>query len=263
MGLLRGPSPLVVERFRFHSVSIKSDHMNFYNFERNSRLAGLRLVAVVAAAFIVLGRQQVAAQEKSMPPQAGGGAQETEADVMWQTQMHNAAQAIHDKSYALAEQSCEDALKTAGQFNPADVRLTTNWVFLAGIYQMENKTNLAEQAFKAAIASREKAGAQEGPDLVMPLEKLANFYYFVEHRYDLAAPLCLRILHIVEKISPADDAEDHPSGPGCGRCLPHSRRVRQGRTILPADARCRREKRKEFARVSVDHGRFLSRVGKI
>jgi tetratricopeptide (TPR) repeat protein len=39
------------------------------------------------------------------------------------------------------------------------------------------------------------------------LEKLANFYYFAQHRYDLATPVCLRILQIVEKASSRDDAE--------------------------------------------------------
>jgi tetratricopeptide (TPR) repeat protein len=185
--------------------------MSFHDFERNHRPTKRNLAAALAIGFIGLGCQHIAAQEQSKPdevphqPEATSG--DSDSGLLWQEQMHNAWGALNQKDYALAEQSCAEALKTTGRFGPTDGRVTTNLVFLAGIYQLENKSDLAEQTFKAAIAVREKAVGPDAPDLVMPLEKLANFYYFVEHRYDLTTPLCLRILHIVEHASPRDDAE--------------------------------------------------------
>lgn len=127
--------------------------------------------------------------------------------VLWDQQMKSAASALHQKYYALAEQNCLDALKTAEKFGPADLRPTTNLVYLAGVYQTENKSDLAEQTFKTAIAACEQAVGTNDLSLVMPLDTLANFYYFAEHRYDLAAPLCLRILHLIEQAPSHDDSE--------------------------------------------------------
>ena len=169
------------------------------------------IATALAIGFAGLGCRQVEspAQSKSgagpRPPEAAIVG--NDAGLIWEEQMKNAAGALHQKAYAQAEQNCIAALKTAGQFDPADARLTTNLVYLAGIYQTENKSDLAGQTFKAAVASCEKAVGTNSPDLVMPLESLANFYYFAEHRYDLATPLCLRILQIVENTSPRDDAE--------------------------------------------------------
>lgn len=169
------------------------------------------MTAVLVLGFIGLGCKHV---ETAGPSKPAGVVRPPEAilvgndaGLIWEEQMKNAAGALQRKAYVQAEQSCVEALKTAGQFDPTDARLTTNLVFLAGIYQTENKSNLAEQTFKAAIASREKAIGTNSPDLVMPVESLANFYYFAEHRYDLATPLCLRILRMVENASPRDDAE--------------------------------------------------------
>jgi tetratricopeptide (TPR) repeat protein len=125
---------------------------------------------------------------------------------LWQEQMHTAWNALHEKNWQQAEQICLEALATAGQFGPGDGHLVTNFDFLAEIYQSENKSEAAEKAFKSALACGEKTFGPNAPDLVVPLEKLANFYYFVERRYDLATPLCLKILAIMEA-SPHDDID--------------------------------------------------------
>jgi tetratricopeptide (TPR) repeat protein len=162
-------------------------------------LAGVLLVACIG-----LGCWRVEAQDAS-PSDAASS--ESDDAALWQEQMHDAWSAMNQKDYRLAEQSCQEALKTAEKLGPTDAHVVTNLIFLAGIYQMESKPDLAEKAFQSAIASREKAVGQDAPDLVWPLDKLANFYYFAEHRYDLATPVCLRILHIVEQASPRDTAE--------------------------------------------------------
>ena len=175
------------------------------------RWATRMVVAVIVLGFIGLGCRHVVspAQSKSseVPRRPPATSVDTYSELIWVEQMKNAAAALHQKNYALAEHNCVEALKTAGKFGPADARLTTNLVYLAGIYQTENKSELAEQTFKEAITSREKAVGTNDPSLVMPMDTLANFYYFAERRYDLATPLCLRILQLVESASPQDDAE--------------------------------------------------------
>ena len=181
-----------------------SDAMNFLKFQRFYRLLGRHSAVVLSMALIGLGCWRVEAQAAS-PPDAASS--ESDYAALWQEQMHNAWSAVNQKDYRVAEQSCREALKTAGKLGPTDARVVTNLFFLAGIYQMENKPELAEQALKSAVASREQAVGPDASDLVMPLEKLANFYYFAEHRYDLATPVCLRILKIVQQASPPDAAE--------------------------------------------------------
>jgi tetratricopeptide (TPR) repeat protein len=184
--------------------------MNFNEFQRFFRSTGRNCVAALAIGLIGLGCWRVEAQEPSkpdaVPRQPEAASSESDYGALWQEQMHDAWSALNQKDYRMAEQSCQAALKTAGKLGPNDAHVTTNLIFLAGIYQLENKPDLAEKAFQSAITSREKAVGPDSPDLVMPLDKLANFYYFAEHRYDLATPVCLRILHIVEKASPRDDA---------------------------------------------------------
>lgn len=140
------------------------------------------------------------AQEPPKPDPASAG-------LLWQEQMHTAWDAFNQKNYARAEQSCREALNTAGQMTPPDGRVATNLVFLAEICQSENKSDLTGQYLQAAVASGEKVFGPAGAALVMPLEKLANYYYFAQQRYDLAAPICLRILRIVEQATPPDNAE--------------------------------------------------------
>ncbi|MGB7769876.1 MAG: tetratricopeptide repeat protein [Verrucomicrobiia bacterium] len=185
--------------------------MNLCEFQRIYCLARRNLAGVLSIGLIGLGCWRVAAQEPSKPdevPQRPETASsKSDAEPLWQEQMHDAWSAMNQKDYGMAEQSCKEALKTAAQFGPHDERMTTNLIFLAGVYQMEKEPDLAEKSFHSAIASCAKAVGPDGADLVWPLEKLANFYYFAEHRYDLAAPVCLRILHIVEKASPRDSAE--------------------------------------------------------
>ena len=181
-------------------------------------MAARMIAAGLVLGFIGLGCRHVETREQSkeireqpkqseVPHRPQATHMETDSRLIWEAQMDNAVAALRRKDYFQAELSCTEALKTAGQFGPADPCLTTNLTLLAQIYQMENKSDLAEQTLKEALASREKAVGTNDPSLVLPLDNLAKFYYFAEHRYDLAEPLCLRILQLVENISPRNDAE--------------------------------------------------------
>ena len=187
--------------------------MKCNNLEKH-RLAGRIMALLLTLGWLGAGCKHVAppAPATASTPRSQPAATPAEnvddvSRVLWDEQMKSAASALHQKYYALAEQNCLDALKTAGKFSTTDLRLTTNMVYLAGIYQTENKSDLAEQTFKAAVAACEQAVGTSHPSLVMPLDTLANFYYFAEHRYDLATPVCLRILQIVANAPSRDDAE--------------------------------------------------------
>jgi tetratricopeptide (TPR) repeat protein len=178
------------------------------------RLAGRIMALLLTLGWLGAGCQRLtppapatASTPRSQPAATPAENVDDVSRVLWDEQMKSAASALHQKYYALAEQNCLDALKTAGKFSPTDLRLTTNMVYLAGIYQTENKSDLAEQTFKAAVATCEQAVGTNHPSLVMPLDTLANFYYFAEHRYDLATPVCLRILQIVAHTPSRNDAE--------------------------------------------------------
>src|ERR1700690_2791461 len=187
--------------------------MSFRAFGRYRRAMRMMAASLVLG-FIGLGCRHAAPQEPSKPavvvprpPEIKATNSDSGLMMLWQVQMNQASAEVARKNYARAALLCAEALKTAGQFGPGDARLTTNLVYLAGIYQTENKSDLAEQTFKEAVTSREQAVGTNDPSLVMPLDTLANFYYFAERRYDLATPLCLRILQLVENASPRDDAE--------------------------------------------------------
>ena len=184
--------------------------MSFHGFGQY-RMAARMIAAIMTIGFIGLGcrhvETRVQPKQSEVPRRPQTTHIATDSRLIWEVQMDNAVAALRRKDYPQAELSCTEALKTAGQFGPADSCLTTNLTLLAQIYQMENKSDLAEQTLKEALASREKTVGTNDPGLVMPLDNLANFYYFAEHRYDLAAPLCLRILHLAENASPRDDAE--------------------------------------------------------
>ena len=129
------------------------------------------------------------------------------AALSWQKLMFSAGAAMIQRDYSLAESNCAEALKIAAKMGPTDLHQTSNLVFQARIFMQEQRIDLAEQAFKAAVVSCEKAVGTNAPGLVMPLENLGNFYCLVEHRFDLATPLFLRILDVVKQASPPDNVE--------------------------------------------------------
>jgi tetratricopeptide (TPR) repeat protein len=130
-----------------------------------------------------------------------------DAALLWQKLMFSAGAALNRRDYSLAESNCVEALKIAAKLGPTDLHQTSNLVFQARIYLQEQRLDLAEQSFKAAVASCEKAIGTNAPGLVMPLENLGNFYCLVEHRFDLATPLFLRMLDVVKQASPQDNVE--------------------------------------------------------
>ncbi len=169
------------------------------------------IAAVVAIGFIGAGCGRVAPKEPSQPEAMPRRAEVAPADenaaLSWQKLMFSAGAALNRRDYSQAESNCAEALKIAGKLGPTDLHQTSNLVFQARIYLQEQRLDLAEQTFKAAVASCEKAIGTNAPGLAMPLENLGNFYCLVEHRFDLATPVFLRILDVVKQASPPDNVE--------------------------------------------------------
>ena len=127
--------------------------------------------------------------------------------LIYQSQRARRAGALDD-----AERLAGQALDLAGNFGPADPRLAKSQVQMAEIYRQQGKTDLAEQTYKHAIASYEKAVGTNSPDLILPLESLANFYYNTKVHYDLVASLYQRILNIVQSSLPRQILWKWPGG---------------------------------------------------
>jgi tetratricopeptide (TPR) repeat protein len=120
-----------------------------------------------------------------------------DAAQQWEQLMADSAQVMRD-NVSESVRLCDEAQNVARQFGPTDTRLSQSQILRARIYLWEKKNDLAEQTFKLAITSCEKAVGSNNVVLVYPLSSLANFYSSDVSRNDLALPLFQRILNIVE-----------------------------------------------------------------
>ena len=125
----------------------------------------------------------------------------------WEQLMTGTTKALRANNVAESVRLCDEAIDLAGKFGPADTRLSQSQVLRAEVYMWQKKNDLAEQTFKLAIASCEKAAGSNAVVMVHPLSSLANFYYFVVARYDQVVPLFQRILNIVEN-APSPNRRD-------------------------------------------------------
>jgi len=102
---------------------------------------------------------------------------------------------------------CSEAMNMTGQGSPGDTRPAKTYMLMGEIHRWGKRIDLAEESYKQAVTSCEKAVGSNHPDMTIPLDALANFYYFTLNRYDLVAPLYQRILNIVENQPDRNDRE--------------------------------------------------------
>lgn len=121
----------------------------------------------------------------------------------WEEVVARAKQAMDHDALAEAERHCNEALALLEGADGSDLRVAKTLLLSAQIYRAQQNGALAEQRFKGAIASAEAAVGPRSPELLPPLENLASFYFLVRQRYDLALPLCERMLDLLR-------AEPHP-----------------------------------------------------
>ena len=115
----------------------------------------------------------------------------------WDQLMTDSVKALRNNHLPDAIALCEQATQLARGFATNDTRLARSQTLRAEIYLWERNNDLAEQTFRLAVSSCEKAVGPNDPALVHPLSSLANYYYFVVRRYDQVVVLFERILKIV------------------------------------------------------------------
>jgi tetratricopeptide (TPR) repeat protein len=125
----------------------------------------------------------------------------------WQELMTGSVKALRNNQLTDAVSLCNQATQLAAAFGTNDVHLSQSQTLRAEIYMWEKRNDLAEQTFKEAVASCEKAVGSNDRAMVHPLSSLANFYYFVLARYDQVILLFERILRIVESSPTRNDRD--------------------------------------------------------
>jgi tetratricopeptide (TPR) repeat protein len=129
---------------------------------------------------------------------ASSRAVDTAATNEWERLSGNAIRSMRDNDLPMAVRFCNRAMALAATFGPADTHYSRSQVLRAELYLWENKYDQAEQLFKEAVATCEKAAGTNSLELVHPLSSLANYYYYVSPHLDRVAALFERILRIVE-----------------------------------------------------------------
>jgi tetratricopeptide (TPR) repeat protein len=137
-------------------------------------------------------------------PLEGAAAQDIHS---WDSLMLNASKALKGNKLDESIGYCDQALKLARSFGASDTHFSRSQVLRAEIYMWQKRNDLAEQSFKDAVASCEKAAGPSGQEMVYPLASLGNYYYYYDVHLDRVASLNERILDIVEH-APAPDDRD-------------------------------------------------------
>jgi tetratricopeptide (TPR) repeat protein len=129
---------------------------------------------------------------------ASAQAADPDATNQWERLSENATLSLRANDLPAAVRFCNRAMALATTFGPTDTHYSRSQVLRAELYLWENKYDTAEQLFKEAVGTCEKAAGTNSLDLVHPLSSLANYYYYVSPHLDLVAALFERILRIVE-----------------------------------------------------------------
>jgi tetratricopeptide (TPR) repeat protein len=116
----------------------------------------------------------------------------------WQQLITDTTKALRNNQLPEAVHLCEQALSLSTTFGPTNTAYSRTQVLRAEVYLWENKKDLAEQTFKQAVASCEKAAGTNSAEVIHPLSSLANYYYFVVKQYDRVIPIFERIRTIVD-----------------------------------------------------------------
>jgi tetratricopeptide (TPR) repeat protein len=152
----------------------------------------------------------LAASLASKPSTSQGATPTAEAptpDPAWEQLMGLSVQARKTGQVQEAQRLLERAESLAATFGPHDMRRAHTRMGLAEFHLWGGRPQLAERAYREAVAIGEAARGPAHPDLISLLEGLVNFYFYRD-RYDEAVPLFARILDIVRASSPRDTHEE-------------------------------------------------------
>jgi tetratricopeptide (TPR) repeat protein len=117
----------------------------------------------------------------------------------WLQTMAESRYFLEQHIYEKSKITCKSAMDIAAIIGKEDTCFSRSNMLLGEIFLAEMKLDSAEAAFKKAVDfSTGVSDHHDNPELVKPLESLANFYYFVDHNAQKAIPIYERILKIIE-----------------------------------------------------------------
>jgi len=116
----------------------------------------------------------------------------------WQQLSTDTVKSLRANQLSEAIRLCEQALTLSATFGPTNTYFSRTQILRAEVYLWENKRPQAEEMFKQAVASCEKAASTNSPELIYPLSSQANFYYFVDRHLDRVTKIFERILNLVQ-----------------------------------------------------------------
>jgi tetratricopeptide (TPR) repeat protein len=160
---------------------------------RKYRLLFILVICILGIAAIGIGLSKQAVKQVS-----------PENSESWEELTVKTVEAMKSAKPEEAEKFCKQAMKMLSEGGKEDIRLVKTYILMGEVYRWESKHNLAEEFYKQAILLCEKVAGKDHPDMIIPLESLANFYYYTQVDYNKVIPLQERILNIIRKAPGTD-----------------------------------------------------------
>jgi tetratricopeptide (TPR) repeat protein len=161
---------------------------------RKYRLLFILVICVLGVAAIGIGLLKQSVKQVS-----------TENSESWEELTVKTVEAMKGAKPEEAEKFCKQAMKMLKEAGKEDIRLVKTYMLMGEVYRWESKYAQAEEFYKQAIVLCEKVAGKDHPDMLIPLESLANFYYYTLVDYNKVASLYERILNIVTGIHDYDN----------------------------------------------------------
>lgn len=117
----------------------------------------------------------------------------------WRTFIHGASRELKANHLSDAERLCDAALELAAGFKVSPINPCDGYLLKGEIRRLQGKRDLAEQSYNQAVKACEETAGRDAPELIAPLEALANFYHYNRGHQRQVVRLNQRILSIVEK----------------------------------------------------------------
>jgi tetratricopeptide (TPR) repeat protein len=160
---------------------------------RKYRLLFILVICVLGLAAIGIGLSKQSVKQAA-----------PENSESWEELTVKTVEAMKGSKPEEAEKFCKQAMKMLNEAGKEDIRLVKTYMLMGEVCRWESKHDLAEGFYKQAIVLCEKVAGKDHPDMIIPLESLANFYYYTIADYNKVIPLQERILSIIRKTPGAD-----------------------------------------------------------
>jgi tetratricopeptide (TPR) repeat protein len=128
-------------------------------------------------------------------------------DGAWRKLTVSAVEAMKAGKAAEAEKFGQEAMKLLRNSGKEDMRMVKTYMLMGEIYRWDKNPGQAEEFYQQAVALCRNISGSDHPDMIIPLEALANFYYYTSINHKKVAELYKEILDIAEKRNPKDETE--------------------------------------------------------